>query len=66
MVIYHDKVCAHICWYMDTIYIRDCQWGLLRARSRSGVGGQIPALLLQGGGNAGQDWKAEAVAVVCH
>lgn len=29
-------------------------------------GGQIPALLLQGGGNAGQDWKAEAVAVVCH
>lgn len=40
MVIYHDKVCAHICWYMDTIYIRDCQWGLLRARSRSGVGGK--------------------------
>ena len=48
VVTYHNKVNTHISWHGDTIspWVRYCQWGLLKVRSRgAGKSCEFPKLL---------------------
>lgn len=48
VITYHNKVNTHISWHGDTIssWVRYCQWGLLKVRSRgAGKSCELPELL---------------------